>query len=84
MSYLWHHEPVLSAPPIEVLAHQLVHLDDDEIQEIAVFKLENNKFLYICFMGVLTHLDNGITDVEECDDFETAHNLFELYKVNYT
>lgn len=75
-SYLWRHEPLISAPPIEVINHFL-HEDGETVFEVAVFRLENENYLFISFCTECkTEKEVGITDMEEFDNLEEAVRLY--------
>lgn len=78
-SWLWTQEPMISAPPIESVVY-FQHLKDEELFESAVFKLENNKYLYISFCSdCISNNDVGITDYEE---FDVLDDALMVYKQN--
>ncbi len=77
-TYLWSHEPFLTGQPIERIRHSLMENQEGELDEVAVFKLDNGKFLFIRFCGNLLNLEEGITDLEEFDAEEDAVKLYQL------
>ncbi len=80
MTYIWSHEPEITAEPVERLEHDYFE-NGVEVQESAVYRLANENFLYIRYVGLLTDPTLGITDIDEFDDFVSAKDLFDLYKV---
>lgn len=76
MTYLWSHKPFVSSPPKELIKHTIHEGKKQEIDEIAVFKLENQKYLYVRFCGTKMNLDWGFTDLEEFDTQEEAVKLY--------
>lgn len=75
-TYLWKQEPMISAAPIETL-HHMIHVQEEEVFEAAVFKLENDKFLYISYSSDFRSEDGvGVTDIEEFDNLEDAVKLY--------
>lgn len=77
ITYLWEHEPFVSSPPCDRILHHLYEGEKEEIDEIAVFKLQNEKFLFIRFYGTKKDLNMGFTDLEEFDSFDDAKMLYE-------
>ena len=77
-TYLWTHQPELSDEPIDRLYHK-IDLNNNEIDEIAIFKLKNDKYLYIKFVGTIDNLECGVTDVEEFDELSEAKKIYDLY-----
>lgn len=75
-TYIWSHEPFLSGIPVERIYHKLIKNEDNEIDEFAVFRLSNDKFLFIRFCGHLGDLEEGVTDLEELDSKEEAENIY--------
>jgi len=75
-TYIWTHEPFLSSPPKERINHVLFEGNKQEIDEMAIFKLENGKFLFIRFCGTKKDLTLGSTDVEEFDSLLDAQNVY--------
>ena len=76
-TYLWSHQPFVSSPPEERLKHIIQYGDMDQVDEVAVFRLQNQKFLFIRFYGIITDLSCGFTDVEEFEKLEDALHLYE-------
>lgn len=84
-TYVWVQEPWLSASPIERLKHAVYRGDKGEVDEMAVFKLENGKYLYIRYCGnekILLEQDEdvGFTDSEEFDSLDEAEALYDMIK----
>lgn len=79
MPYLWQHEPFLSSPPAKMFLYILKPSMKDEIDEMAVFELENGKFLFIRFYGTKEDLSLGFTDIEEFDILDQAVNLYNQF-----
>ena len=77
MTYLWSHSPFVSSPPKKRLKHLLHEGKKQEIDEIAIFELENGKFLFVRFYGTKLNLDWGFTDVEEFDNLEEAVKIYD-------
>ena len=75
-TFLWSHEPFLSSAPVQLVCRKLHIGEKREVDEAAVFLLENNKFLYIRFYGLVDSLNLGITDLEEFESKEDALNLY--------
>lgn len=75
MTALWTHEPMVSAAPIELLEH-IEHNQEGQLYEAAVFKLENDKYLFISFSKDGNEEQTGVTDYEEFDKLEEAVKLF--------
>lgn len=67
---------MISAAPIEVINH-FQHIDGSVVYEVAVIRLENEKYLFIAFSS-----DNrfdeevGVTDIEEFDNREEAVKIY--------
>lgn len=74
-TYIWSHHPSLSSSPKERKLY-VSFGKGQEIEERAVYELENGKFLYILFYGHIDNPKNGVTDLEECDTYEEALELF--------
>lgn len=70
-TFLWTHEPLLSEEPIERLFHSLIE-NDKLINEAAIFKLKNEKYLFIHFCGNKEDLSLGFTELIEFEDEEKA------------
>lgn len=77
MTFLWRHEPLISAPPCELILHYQHH-EQNEIYEKAVFLLENDRYLYIRYCGLLDNDKSGVTDIEEFENFKEAEKVFNL------
>jgi len=75
-TYLWCHEPFVSSPPIKRVEYRLFEGKKGEIDEIAVFKLDNGKFLFIRFYGTKTDLNKGFTDIEEFKTLQEAKSVY--------
>ena len=75
-TYLWSHEPFVSSPPIERIEHTLLEGKKEEIDEMAIFRLENNKFLFIRFYGTKRDLNKGFTDLEEFEALNEAKKVY--------
>jgi hypothetical protein len=80
IKYLWRHEPMLSAEPVECLKHLLFE-NENTICEMAVFKLENDDY---CFVKLLTedksNVQCGLTDIEEFKTEKEAVEIFDSLK----
>lgn len=75
--YIWMHEPVLSSVPTECLKYNFYE-KDNTVCEMAVFKLENDKFCFIKFLTEdKTNVECGLTDIEETDLEEDAVKIFQ-------
>jgi CRISPR/Cas system-associated endoribonuclease Cas2 len=82
-TYVWIQEPWLSASPIERIKHSIYRGEKGELDEVAVYKLENEKYLYIRYCGNEKMIetengDIGFTDSEEFDSLEEAISLYEM------
>jgi hypothetical protein len=75
-TYLWSHEPFVSAPPVKRVEYRLFEGKKGEIDEIAVFKLANDKFLFIRFYGTKIDLNKGFTDIEEFNTLQEAKIVY--------
>ncbi len=75
-TYLWSHRPFLSAPPIKRVKYRLFEGKKGEIDEIAVFQLNNDQFLFIRFYGIKTDLNKGFTDIEEFETLQEAKSVY--------
>lgn len=73
--YLWRHWPLISSPPVEQIFFNS-RSDKDFVEQKAVLKLENQKYLYIRYSGVLTDPKSGITDIEEFESLEEATEVY--------
>lgn len=74
--YLWRQEPTLSSEPILTIKHRLLE-EGDCVCEVAVFKLENEKYLYIRYVSDSKNDNNiGFTDLEEFDKEAEAVRLY--------
>ena len=82
-TYLWSHEPELSAEPVERIKHN-IDIRENEVDEIAIFKLQNDKYLYIKFVGVIDNIQLGITDIEEFDTLSEAEEVYKTYLVEFS
>ncbi len=77
MTYLWNHEPAISAPPEEVLHHFFVE-EGQSVFESCVFRLENQSFLFIRFSTEdKNNKEVGITELEEFDTEQEAVIVFD-------
>ena len=74
-TYLWSHAPLLSSPPQEMIDHVL-WIEGNEIYEKGVFLLENGRYLYVSYNGMIDNPNTGITDIEELWNHEDALELF--------
>lgn len=81
-TYVWIQEPWLSASPIERIKHSIHRGEKGELDEAAIYKLENEKYLYIRYCGNEKTLekeeDIGFTDLEEFDTLQEAESLFNM------
>lgn len=75
-TYLWSHHPFISAPPAERVEHTQYVGTKGEIDEMAIFRLKNNKFLFIRFYGTKENLNQGFTDLEEFESLNEAKNVY--------
>lgn len=67
---------MVSAAPIETINH-FQHIDGELVYEVAVLKLENDKYLYVSFSSDHRFEEEvGTTDVEEFDNLEDAVRLY--------
>lgn len=76
VTYLWIQEPFISSPPILRLEHSYLENSNQEIDEFAVFKLNNDKFLFIRFCGTKKDLSLGFTELEEFNTEEEAVDFY--------
>lgn len=67
-----------SSKPIELIKHYSRHYKG-EIEEGAVWKMENGKFLYLSFSGTDENQDAGVIDHQEFTKQEDAIELFESF-----
>lgn len=82
-TYVWIQEPWLSSSPTERLEHAVYRGEKGELDEMAIYKLENGKYLYIRYCGnekVLLEKDEdiGFTDLEEFESLDEALNLYNM------
>lgn len=75
-TYLWSHHPFVSSPPIERIEHKIYVGKKGEIDEMGIFKLKNEKFLFIRFYGTKLDLNKGFTDIEEFKSLKEAKNVY--------
>lgn len=75
MDYIWRHAPQISAQPKEILDFY-TKKENGEVFQKAIFLLENNKYLYIMYNGMLDNPNSGITDIEEFDSLSEAEEVF--------
>lgn len=80
MSKLWKHMPVLSAPLQEAIGN-CVYGRNNHYDEIGLYKLANEKFLFIRFSGFINDDSFGFTDYQEYDSKEEAVDIY--YKIKY-
>jgi hypothetical protein len=78
MTYLWTQEPFVSGVPETVVEHSLRE-EKGEIDEAAVFKMSNEKYLFIKFSGVKEKLHLGITFIEERDTLQEIKDVYSEY-----
>lgn len=77
--YLWRHEPMVSDEPEQLVTSYLQEFQEDEVIEAAVYKLKNNKYLSICYMGCAQIEHSGNTEYEEFDNIKEALDSFHNY-----
>lgn len=70
---------MVSDDPIQLVTSYLQEFQDDEVIEAAVYKLNNNKYLSICYMGCSVIEYSGHTEYEEFDRIEDALTSFHNY-----
>ena len=79
-TFLWSHAPAMSAAPTILLYHfYSLSERSDDVDEAGVFQLENGKFLYISFTGIVSNLSAGYTECKEFETLEEAKNMFDYY-----
>lgn len=78
MTYLWTHEPLVSGIPSDLIKRSLRD-EKGEIDESAIFKMDNDKYLFIKFSGVKNKLYMGITTVEERDSLQEINDVYSEY-----
>lgn len=67
---------MLSSEPNTIIKHHLLE-EGDCVCEVAVFKLENDKYLYIRYVSDSKNDNNiGFTDLEEFDKESEAVKLY--------
>ena len=75
MKYILRHGPLISAPP-EKLIKKETYINKNEVLEKAIFLLENKKYLYILYNGLVDNPNTGITNIVECDILEELLEIF--------
>ena len=68
---------MLSSEPVECIRY-ILHEDEEVGCEMAVFKLENNKYCFIKFLTEdINNVECGLTDLEETETEDEAVSKFD-------
>lgn len=68
---------MLSSPPVECIRH-ILHEEKNIGCEMAVFKLENDKYCFVKFLTEdINNVDCGLTDMEELETEDEAIGIFD-------
>lgn len=78
-TYVFSHEPNLTAEPTERLERSIDIQEDGAINEQAIYKLENGKFAILSFRGTVKDLNCGTTEVLEFFRLDNAKEFYQVF-----